>query len=158
MESIGIRKPDVDLVDENQTAGLVHMSSSGNPAARQEHNSTRTGEGWKAMRIAVACDNGKVSAHFGHCQEYRLYDVVDGKISDSSSLANPGHQPGFLPDYLASHGVNCIIAGGMGPRAVELFEQNNVKVVLGAEGDTDEVVSKYLEGSLNLGKSTCEHD
>jgi hypothetical protein len=45
LESFGIRKPDVDLVDENQTAGLVHMSSSGNPAARQEHNSTRTGEG-----------------------------------------------------------------------------------------------------------------
>jgi predicted Fe-Mo cluster-binding NifX family protein len=43
-----------------------------------------------------------------------------------------------------SHGVNCIIAGGMGPRAVELFRQNNIEVVLGAEGNVDEVVSKYL--------------
>jgi predicted Fe-Mo cluster-binding NifX family protein len=110
------------------------------------------------LRIAVACENGKVSAHFGHCPEYKLYDVLDGKVGASSTLANPGHQPGVLPGYLASHGVNCIIAGGMGPRAVQLFEQNNIEVVLGAKGNVDEVVSKYLDGSLKLGKSTCEHD
>jgi len=168
LENIGIGKHRDWKASELESLTLTWLMktrlqawSTCHPPETRRQDKSKQHENWRgveAMRIAVACDNGKVSAHFGHCQEYRLYDVVDGKISDSSSLANPGHQPGFLPDYLASHGVNCIIAGGMGPRAVELFEQNNVKVVLGAEGDTDEVVSKYLEGSLNLGKSTCEHD
>lgn len=109
------------------------------------------------MKIAVACDNGAVSAHFGHCHEYKVYEVEEGKITGSFSLPNPGHQPGVLPGFLASHGVNCVIAGGMGPRAVELFEENKIKVVLGAVGDVDQVVTKYLDGTLDLGKSACEH-
>lgn len=109
------------------------------------------------MKVAVACDRGTVSAHFGHCPEYRVFEVSDGKITGSTSLPNPGHQPGVLPGFLASHGVNCIIAGGMGPRAVELFKQNNIEVVLGATGDVDDVVLKYMDGSLELGDSACEH-
>lgn len=109
------------------------------------------------MKIAIACDNGAVSAHFGHCPEYRVYEVSEGKVIGSSSLPNPGHEPGVLPGFLASHGVNCVIAGGMGPRAVDLFEQNNVKVVLGASGEVDRVIAEYLDGTLKLGKSACDH-
>lgn len=109
------------------------------------------------MKIAIACENGQVSAHFGHCPEYRVFDVEEGRIAGSSSLPNPGHQPGVLPGFLASHGVNCIIAGGMGPKAVELFEQNNVKVVMGASGEVSQVIARYLDGTLELGQSACEH-
>lgn len=109
------------------------------------------------MRVAVASENGQVSQHFGKCPEYYLFDTRDGKVESETVLANPGHEPGVLPGFLASHGVNCIIAGGMGPRAIGLFHQSNVKVVTGASGDVREVIRKYLDGTLNLGDSACEH-
>jgi predicted Fe-Mo cluster-binding NifX family protein len=109
------------------------------------------------MRIAVAAENGKVAMHFGRCPEYLLFDVEDGQIQNERALANPGHEPGVLPRFLAEQGVECIIAGGMGPRAVGLFKARNIQVVTGAFGDARAVVEVYLKGTLQLGESTCEH-
>lgn len=109
------------------------------------------------MRIAIACDGGQVAQHFGKCQEYMMYDVTDAKLEQKTPLPNPGHEPGVLPGFLASHGVNCIIAGGMGPRAIGLFHENKVDVVTGAAGDIDMVIAKYLDGSLDLEETPCEH-
>ncbi len=111
------------------------------------------------MRIAIATEDGAVAQHFGKCPEYMLFDVENGKIEKKTALANPGHEPGVLPGFLASHGVGCIISGGMGPRAIGLFKDNNIKVVTGAEGDVDSVIARYLDGTLDLGDSACkEHE
>lgn len=109
------------------------------------------------MKIAVASDGDKVSLHFGKCTEYRLFYVEDGKITKREILDNPGHEPGVLPKFLADHNVNCIIAGGMGPRAENLFNEHNIKVVTGALGKAEDIVQSYLDGSLITGKSSCEH-
>lgn len=109
------------------------------------------------MRIAVATENGQVAQHFGRCPEYTLFDVENGQIRAKVVIPNPGHQPGFLPRYLAEKGVSCIIAGGMGPSAQDLFAVQGIKTVLGANGPADEVVKAYLAGNLALGTSTCEH-
>jgi predicted Fe-Mo cluster-binding NifX family protein len=109
------------------------------------------------MRIAVATENGQVAQHFGRCQEYTLFDVENGQIRSKVVIPNPGHQPGFLPRYLAEKGVSCIIAGGMGPSAQDLFAVQGIKTVLGASGPVDEVVKAYLSGNLALGPSACEH-
>ena len=55
-----------------------------------------------------------VSGHFGHCENFNIYDAEDGKITAEEVVANPGHRPGFLPNFLADRGVQVIIAGGMG--------------------------------------------
>lgn len=109
------------------------------------------------MRIAVATENGQVAQHFGRCPEYTLLDVERGQIRSKVVIPNPGHQPGFLPPYLAEKGVSCIIAGGMGPSAQDLFAAQGIKTVIGASGPVDEVVKAYLAGSLALGSSACEH-
>jgi len=109
------------------------------------------------MRIAVASDGGQVAQHFGRCAEYVVYDVVDGEIGPSQTLDNPGHQPGFLPRYLAERGVNCIIAGGMGPRAQALFADQSIEAVVGAQGPVDRAVQAYLDGTLKCGPSSCSH-
>ncbi|MDI3534179.1 MAG: hypothetical protein PWQ82_544 [Thermosediminibacterales bacterium] len=109
------------------------------------------------MKIAVATDGARVAEHFGRCPEYTIFTVNDGKIESKIVIPNPGHEPGFLPRYLAERGVNCIIAGGMGPRAQGLFEQQNIKTVVGARGLVDEVIDAYLKGQLEVGESTCEH-
>lgn len=109
------------------------------------------------MKIAVATENGKVALHFGRCPEYTIFEVKDGQICDVAVISNPGHRPGFLPKFLAGQGVNCIIAGGMGPRAEQLFKDQNIETVTGVVGEVERVVEDYLKGSLRRGDSFCEH-
>ncbi len=112
------------------------------------------------MRYAVPVRGGLLSAHFGHCEAFAIFDVNDatGTIVGSEIVPSPGHQPGFLPGWLAEQGVSAIIAGGMGPRAVGLFEENRVHVVLGAPQDHPEsIVQAYLAGELATGDNVCDH-
>lgn len=109
------------------------------------------------MKIAIATEGSAVSAHFGRCQAYTLLDIEEGKVVTRETIANPGHQPGFLPKYLAGMGVNCIIAGGMGPRAQGLFAAQNIEYIIGVQGPVDEVIEKYLRQELEAGEDQCSH-
>lgn len=109
------------------------------------------------MKVAVATEGAYVSAHFGRCPEYTIFDIDDGEIKDKKVIPNPGHQPGFLPRYMNEMGVECIICGGMGPRAQELFTQQNIKTMVGIQGLVDEVINLYIKGELVSGVSTCDH-
>ncbi|MDZ7776710.1 MAG: NifB/NifX family molybdenum-iron cluster-binding protein [Bacteroidales bacterium] len=74
-------------------------------------------------------------------------------------LPAPPHEPGLLPKWLAAKGVNEIIAGGMGQRAIQLFEQHNVTVNLGvrAQGDYQSIVDQYIRQTLETGDNSCNH-
>ena len=112
------------------------------------------------MRYAVPCVNGKLSMHFGHCQEFVLVDTDDEKktITGSQSLVPPPHEPGVLPQWLHEQGANVIIAGGMGTRAQQLFTANDITVITGAPaGDPEELVSVYMNGALETGDNACDH-
>ena len=112
----------------------------------------------KIMRIAVAGEGKNVTEHFGHCINFLIFDVENGKISKEESIENPGHKPGFLPNFLADRGVNVIISGGMGGGAVDIFNERNVEVVVGAAGDARTAVENYLKGELQTTGSVChEH-
>lgn len=110
------------------------------------------------MKIAIATDNNTVAQHFGHCREYTLADIDDGALRNTVVIENPGHEPGFLPGYLASQGISCIIAGGMGGRAQALFSENNIKTIVGISGPVGEVINRYLAGNLKSGVSMCDHE
>ncbi len=88
------------------------------------------------MKIAISTDQGYVSAHFGRCISYTIVEIKEGKVLSKEEIPNPGHQPGFLPEYLFEKGVNCIIAGGMGPRAQGLFAQKNILPVITMEKES----------------------
>lgn len=110
------------------------------------------------MKIAVACEGKYVSAHFGHCEGFTVYDVEDNKVLKEDFVENPGHRPGFLPVFLKEIGVNVVIAGGMGETAQQLFMQNGIDVIVGAQGYCEDVVNKYLNGELKSTGSVCrEH-
>ncbi len=78
------------------------------------------------MKIAVAAQGENVSAHFGHCEGFMVYDTDNREIVSKKFVENPGHQPGFLPVFLAEKGVKTIVAGGMGERAQTLFLENGI--------------------------------
>jgi predicted Fe-Mo cluster-binding NifX family protein len=111
------------------------------------------------MKIAIPTDNNMVSAHFGHCAQFTIYDIdkAQKKVNSKKVIDNPGHEPGFLPGYLAELGINCIIAGGMGTRAKQLFDQNDIQTITGAEGDVDKVIQDYLEGNIVSKDNYCDH-
>lgn len=96
--------------------------------------------------------------HFGHSEEFALFDVEDSQVKGKQMLTPPPHAPGVLPLWLHEQGANIIIAGGMGSRAQNLFEQHGVHVVIGAPGHApEEVVTAYLNGTLETGGNVCDH-
>ena len=115
-------------------------------------------EGGNELKIAVASDNNQVAEHFGHCEKFNIYVADNGQIVKDESVPNPGHKPGFLPVFLHEQGVDVIISGGMGGGAIDLFNENNIEVIVGARGDARTAAEEYLKGELKSTGSVChEH-
>ncbi|HPC67715.1 MAG TPA: iron-sulfur cluster carrier protein MrpORP, partial [Syntrophorhabdaceae bacterium] len=114
----------------------------------KDDNQEKGGNGF--MRFAVPTYQGKLCAHFGHCEAFAIIDTDNnGNIIKEVFENPPPHEPGVLPKWLSEKGVNCVIAGGMGSRAQQLFAQQGVKVVTGAQGEYPrDVVEQYLKGTL----------
>lgn len=108
-------------------------------------------------KIAIATENSQVSAHFGRCQSYTIFEVEGKEITGKNVVDTPGHQPGMLPPFLNEKGVNCVIAGGMGPRAQNLFKGMNIEPIIGVSGKVEDVIRDFLNGTLERGDSLCDH-
>jgi Mrp family chromosome partitioning ATPase/predicted Fe-Mo cluster-binding NifX family protein len=123
-----------------------------------ETQSLQTGD--KKMRIAIPLAQGKLSLHFGHCDQFAIFDIDDNlnKVIKRKDATPPAHAPGVLPKWLHENNVSAIIAGGMGQRAQQLFAQNDIKVIVGAsDGSPEELVSAYLGNRLETGNNICDH-
>ncbi|MDZ7816683.1 MAG: NifB/NifX family molybdenum-iron cluster-binding protein [Planctomycetota bacterium] len=112
------------------------------------------------MKIAIPVNKGMVSPHFGHCEEFRVYQVNTDKceIVEKNAHPSPPHVPGELPKWLAEKGVDMVLAGGMGTRAQQLFSSHGIKVLVGAgQVDADELVQNYLDGDFEGAGNLCDH-
>ena len=109
-------------------------------------------------KIAIPTTNGTLSAHFGHCEKFAIYEVANDKIVKEEFVSPPPHEPGSHPAFLRELGCSAIIAGGMGSRAQDLFKQNNIDVIIGLESDElIGLVQQYIEGNLESGDNLCDH-
>ena len=110
------------------------------------------------MKFAIPLADGKLTAHFGHCQEFALIEVAENEITNKQILMPPPHEPGVLPSWLHHVGADVIIAGGMGQRAISLFSEKGIKVITGApELEPEELVNSYLDNTLMTGANACDH-
>jgi predicted Fe-Mo cluster-binding NifX family protein len=107
------------------------------------------------MKIAIPTDGKEVASHFGRCPSFTIVEVEDDEVKSREVIENPGHQPGYIPEFLKGIGVDTIIAGGMGQRALELFDNNDIGYILGAEGNIEDVISSFIKGELKSSKSPC---
>lgn len=107
------------------------------------------------MKIAVASTGAMTTEHFGHCENFNLFDAENGVITKHESIPNPGHKPGFLPNYLGDLGVNVVISGGMGQDAIDIFNMRNIEVITGATGSAEDCAKRYLAGELQSTGSIC---
>jgi predicted Fe-Mo cluster-binding NifX family protein len=110
-------------------------------------------------RIALPVEDGILCAHFGHCKAFAIVTVVDNEITETKELTPPEHAPGSYPRWIASLGVTDVIAGGMGQKAIQLFQKNNINVFVGAPVETPEtLVRDFLADKLELTANYCNHD
>lgn len=115
-------------------------------------------------RIALACEDGSgldgyLSAHFGRCPFYTFVEVEGNRILKSEVVRNPhfpNHQPGVIPEFIHAQKADVMIAGGMGPRAIDFFTQFGIDVATGVEGKARDIVEAYLRGEIE-GIVACEH-
>lgn len=108
-------------------------------------------------KIAVASEGAVVTGHFGNCRNFLIFTCGENGIESVEDVANPGHKPGFLPNFLADQDVSVVICGGMGVHASEIFNSRGVEVILGASGDSRAAVEAYLKGTLQSVGIPCEH-
>jgi len=112
------------------------------------------------MKIAIPVVNGQLARHFGHCEEFMVFDVDPDapSVEDATSLEAPPHEPGLLPRWLKDRGVDVVIAGGMGRRAQGLFAESGVEIIVGAVADDPRtIVQEYLSGALSTDDNPCDH-
>ncbi|MDO9340261.1 MAG: NifB/NifX family molybdenum-iron cluster-binding protein [Bacteroidales bacterium] len=109
-------------------------------------------------RIAIPLENGILCSHFGHCQQFAIIDAENNTISNETLITPPPHEPGLLPAWLAEKGVTDVIAGGMGQRAIDLFNQQKINVFVGAQIKSHtELANDLLNNSLAAGANYCDH-
>jgi ATP-binding protein involved in chromosome partitioning len=112
------------------------------------------------MKIAVPAEDGVLSTHFGQCRQVILFtiDELTSQVAKEEVLTMPPHEPGVFPAWLSEQGADIVIAGGMGPRAVMLFTQAGVRVLVGAPAaPARQLVEDFLAGRLTSGANVCTH-
>jgi len=108
--------------------------------------------------LAVPVLDGKLSSHFGRCEEFAFIETQDGKIVRTEMRASPGHEPGVLPSWLYDQGADVVIVGGMGESAQRLLEEKGIEVIIGAPMDSPESLARqYLSNVLVTSGNLCDH-
>ncbi len=109
------------------------------------------------MRIAVTFDNGEVFQHFGHTEQFKVYEVEDNKVVSSEVIGSDGQGHGALAGLLAGKKIDVLICGGIGGGAMAALDENGIEVCAGASGNTDAAVEAYLKGELESSGVNCDH-
>ena len=108
--------------------------------------------------LVVPVSGGKLSAHFGHCEQFAFIETQNGKIMETEMHNPPGHEPGVLPSWLYEQGADVIIVGGMGDMAQQLLKEKGIEVIIGAPMDSPEsLANQYLSNILVAGANVCDH-
>lgn len=110
------------------------------------------------MKIAVTYENGQVFQHFGHTEQFKIYEVADGAVTASSVADTNGSGHGALADFLRQRGVDTLICGGIGGGARVALEQAGIQLYGGVSGNADQAVADLLAGTLTFNPDvSCSH-
>ena len=109
------------------------------------------------MKIAATYENGNIFQHFGRTEQFKIYEIEDGKVVSSQVIGNDGLGHGALAGLLADHAIDVLICGGLGAGAQNALASAGVEVVAGASGSADEAVEAYLKGELVSTGANCDH-
>ncbi len=112
------------------------------------------------MRIAIPLESGKLAGHFGHCEQFMFADAdpKTRQVLQKTLATPPDHAPGVFPQWLAEHGVNVVIAGGVGTHARNLLISGGVQLLAGVSAaEPDVLIAGFLDGTLQTSDAGCDH-
>ena len=109
------------------------------------------------MKIAVPFANGEVFQHFGHTENFKLYEIEAGRVLSAEVIDTNGSGHEALADFLAQHSVSVLLCGGIGSGAQAALAQAGIEICSGAQGDADAAVDAYLNGELESAGVNCDH-
>jgi len=110
-------------------------------------------------KIALPVANSQLSQHFGHPEYFYIYEADEKTIKNEEMLVPPPHTPGAYPKWMADMGVTDVIVGGIGQKAIDLFNSNGINVFVGAEiKNPKDLVNELLQGTLRSRENLCNHD
>ncbi len=139
------------------TAGQCCGTACRKAAARTDMTTVKE-KGENEMRVAVTYENGNVFQHFGHTEQFKLYDIEDGKIVKTQIIDTMGSGHGALAGLLGEGHVDTLICGGIGGGAQMALADAGITLYGGVSGDADEAVAAFLAGTLNFNPDVhCSH-
>ena len=164
--SLGVGRTTVTAIYDNARKKLAAMIIDGYPiritggAYKLTSDSDKEIEkkGNNSMRIAITYEHGMVGQHFGRTEEFKLYDVEDGKIVREQVISSNGMGHGMLAGVLLQAEADVLICGGIGMGARMALEEIGIELLPGVSGEADEVIKAYLSSSLEYNPDeTCHH-
>ena len=110
------------------------------------------------MRIAVTYENGEIFQHFGHSEQFKLYDAEEGKIVSEQVVDTNGNGHGALAGFLQAAKVDALICGGIGMGAQMALADAGIKLYAGVQGQADAAAKALAEGTLEYDPNArCDH-
>ena len=110
------------------------------------------------MKIAVTYENGMVFQHFGHTEQFKIYETENGQVVSSRIVPTAGQGHGALAAFLAANGVDALICGGIGGGAQMALAEAGIRLYGGVQGAADEAVAALLAGTLGYDPDVhCDH-
>lgn len=109
------------------------------------------------MRIAVTYENGQVFQHFGHTEEFKIYEIEDGKVISTEIIGSNGSGHSVLAALLDERKIDVLICGGIGGGAQAALAERGIELCAGADGNADQAVEAYLRGELVNTGANCNH-
>ena len=145
----------------NKLVDLIVSSKKATLPVYKEKKAEKQGTGKEVSDgriLAIPVSEGKLSSHFGHCDQFAFIRTKDGEIESTEMKSPPPHEPGVLPKWLHENGANVVIAGGMGQQAQKMLEERGIEVIVGAPMDPPEALAhQYLSATLVTGSNVCDH-
>ncbi len=110
------------------------------------------------MKIAVTYENGEVFQHFGHTEQFKIYEIKEGKIESAQIVNTDGNGHRALAGLLSSLNVDTLICGGIGAGAQSALTNSGIRFYGGVSGNADNAVNNLLSGNLDFDQNVhCNH-
>ncbi len=118
------------------------------------------GKGKQMIRVVVPMIGDELSEHFGHAEKFGFFEIENGKILSLEIEPAPEHFEGSFPQWVKSKNADVVIVAGIGPKAVEMFENLGIKVITNVVPDkARKLVEDFIENRLDVTyKEVCDHE
>ena len=158
-----IARTTVQLIYNSARRKLAHMLVNGlglriEGGEYELSSHTHSTQGGNIMKIAVTYENGQIFQHFGHTEQFKIYEIENGNILSAEVIDTHGSGHGALAGLLAEGGVDALICGGIGGGAQMALAQAGIRLFGGVSGSADDAVNALISGTLAFNPAVrCNH-